>query len=543
MYPYLHKKAPDLVMISWEGGEYRGHPQGDHVSTGDVTVTTLPGEEQLSIQVTANTTPLRFIKLRWKTEEPFTGCFLGDAWERVYGDAGWTSTVPYKAMPWYFLVQKEGETAGYGVKVRTGSMAFWQADPSGVTLWLDVRCGGDGVILGGRTLEAATVVSRVYEGCSPYQAARQFCAVMCTDPLLPPHPVYGSNNWYYAYGHSSEQEILADTDYICGLTQGLENRPYMVVDDCWQPNRCDAYIGGPWDRGNERFPDMAALAQKLKEKGTRPGIWFRPLLDERSPEIPQEWRISHNGALDPSHPQVLEKLKADVDRICRWGYQLIKHDFSTFDCFGKWGFAMQPFVTHDGWHFYDRGKTSAEILVQMYRTILEAAQPYGTLILGCNTVGHLAAGLEHMQRTGDDTSGLLWERTFRMGTNALAFRMPQHRTFFDCDADCLGVTGEIPWSYNRMWGELLGKSGTSLFVSVKPGVLTPEQEEDLKGFLREGSVQRHMAEPLDWQQTIYPQTWKTGEEVLHYDWYQACGLREVSGPGVVWEHVGEKSAF
>ena len=109
-------------------------------------------------------------------------------------------------------------------------------------------------------------------------------------------------------------------------------------------------------------------------------------------------------------------------------------------------------------------------------TILEAARPYGMLILGCNTVGHLGAGLMHLQRTGDDTSGLMWERTLRFGVNTLAFRMPQHRAFFDIDADCIGISGRIDWQYNRQWGELLAGSGTSLFYSLKPDTLPPEQE-------------------------------------------------------------------
>ena len=46
---------------------------------------------------------------------------------------------------------------------------------------------------------------------------------MCTDPIFPEFPVYGSNNWYYAYGDSSEEEILSDTDYILKLTEGVKN--------------------------------------------------------------------------------------------------------------------------------------------------------------------------------------------------------------------------------------------------------------------------------------------------------------------------------
>ena len=52
----------------------------------------------------------------------------------------------------------------------------------------------------------------------------------------------------------------------------------MVIDDCWQEHhRLDEYNGGPWTKGNARFPDMKGLADKLEKKGVRPGIWVRLL--------------------------------------------------------------------------------------------------------------------------------------------------------------------------------------------------------------------------------------------------------------------------
>ena len=125
----------------------------------------------------------------------------------------------------------------------------------------------------------------------------------------------------------------------------------------------------------------------------------------------------------------------------------------------------------------------------------------------------------------------------------LAFRMPQHRTFFDCDADCFGDVGTITWEYNKLWGELLSVSGTSLFFSVKPGLYTDEQNRKLAEFLAAGSRQEHIAEPLDWQNTIYPQQWRSGEKLFTYDWYQDIGFRIVAGPGSIWEEYEEKNVF
>ncbi|MFQ6804307.1 MAG: hypothetical protein ACLRT5_05150 [Lachnospiraceae bacterium] len=200
------------------------------------------------------------------------------------------------------------KTLCFGVKVRPSAMCFWQADTKGITLFLDLRCGGNGVLLAGRTLKAAEIVCMEGPAGNTFETAREFCRRMCTDPVLPDFPVYGSNNWYYAYGESSDREILSDTDYLLSLTSGVSNPPFMVIDDGWQENhRINEYNGGPWKRGNGKFPDMKALAEKMKEKGVRPGIWVRLLLNEDR-KIPGEWRISHNGCLDPSHPEALSAL-------------------------------------------------------------------------------------------------------------------------------------------------------------------------------------------------------------------------------------------
>jgi alpha-galactosidase len=337
-------------------------------------------------------------------------------------------------------------------------------------------------------------------------------------------PVYGSNNWYYAYGDSSEEEILSDTDYILKLTEGVKNPPFMVIDDCWQEHhRLDEYNGGPWTKGNSKFPDMKGLAQKLVEKGVRPGIWVRLLLNEDE-AIPDEWRISYNDCLDPSHPDALAYIRKDIERICDWGFTLIKHDFSTFDLFGKWGFeANLRDNTMEKWHFYDQGKTSAEIVKMLYQEVYDASRSNNAIIIGCNTIGHLGAGLMHLNRTGDDTSGRIWERTKRMGVNTLAFRLPQHNTFYHIDADCVGIFGKIPWDKNLQWADLLAKSGTPLFVSAMPGALNPEEFEELHQIMLIASEQKEHFVPLDWEETDCPEIWGENGETVTYDWYDDEG--------------------
>lgn len=477
------------------------------------------GRMPIRLQAAADAEPVRTVKLRWRL--PLGGGLrlLGDHWERAYGDLEWRGLVPERVMPWYFLATDGSRCWGVGVATGGAAMCSWQADASGVTLTLDVRCGNAGTMLGGRLLKAAEViVSESAEGQSPYAFARTFCAAMCERPKLPDHPVYGGNNWYYAYGNSSHDDIVNDARFIASLAPAGGNRPYMVIDDGWQERSGGgACNGGPWV-GNGRFPDMAGLAGEMKASGVRPGIWYRPLLTQA--EVPQSWvRYTASGGyvLDPSVPGVLDDIAQTAGTLADWGYELIKHDFTTFDMLGLWGFEMKGDVHGLPHAFADRTKTTAEIMSGLYRTIAEASKD--AVIIGCNTVGHLAAGLFEIQRTGDDTSGRTWERTRRMGINTLAFRMAQHGTMFSHDADCVGLTPHVPWELNREWLRLLAGSGTPLFVSAAPGSLTPELEQAVRDAFARAARQQLPAEPLDWLGNTCPQQWLLDGEPASFDWH------------------------
>lgn len=521
----------DFIELTTETKTVTAKWKNDDYNLDDINVKLNQDNEHLAIFLTAQTSKVKWIKLRWNNLSWDKNIrFLGDAWERGYGDMEWKGMNPNRFMPWYFCAKSEAKSVCYGVKVRPSAMCFWQVDSLGMTLFLDVRCGGSGVNLKGRVIKLADVIACEMRDCTSFEAMQEFCGQMCEDPILPKYPVYGSNNWYYAYGKSSESEILADCDYILNLTKDIENKPYMVIDDCWQEHhRLNEYNGGPWTKGNEKFPDMKALAEKLVQKGVRPGIWVRLLLNEDE-NIKNEWRLSHNNCIDPTNPEALNYIKEDIKRICNWGYTLIKHDFSTFDLFGKWGFQMSPLVTDDGWHFYDDSLTSAEVVKLLYKAILDAsveASNEETLILGCNTIGHLGAGYMHINRTGDDTSGVDWERTRFMGVNTLAFRLPQHGKFYEIDADCVGIDGGISWSMNKQWADVLAQSGTPLFISVRPNILDETEKQELHEILKVASKQEYHVIPVDWEETTCPEHWQDKDHDIDckYQWFEETGLK------------------
>lgn len=103
----------------------------------------------------------------------------------------------------------------------------------------------------------------------------------------------------------------------------------------------------------------------------RPGIWFRPLYDH-SADIPAEWRLERNAEVfDISVPEVLEHIAQDIRQLGDWGYELIKHDFSTYDIFGYWG--VEDGNQADGWQwrFHDDTKTTAELIVVFMKSFMK----------------------------------------------------------------------------------------------------------------------------------------------------------------------------
>ena len=140
-------------------------------------------------------------------------------------------------------------------------------------------------------------------------------------------------------------------------------------------------------------------------------------------------------------------------------------------------------------------------------------------------MGHLAAGLVDVQRTGDDTSGRDWERTRKMGVNTLAFRLPQHNRFFTVDADCVPCTPQTPWELNERFLDLVARSGTALFLSIDPAARTDRTDRALRDGIRlalDGGAASDI-EPVDWLVNTTPNEWRTGGDTIRYDWSQPWG--------------------
>lgn len=490
---------------------------------GEAHIRPAKKQQGWEIQVYAPKFPLQALCLRWQQRVEAETRFLGDHWERAYGDLEWRGIVPERVMPWYFLASDGESTYACGVKTGAAALCFWRSDRQGITLTLDLRCGGRNVCLGERVLQAGVLLERHSRpGETPFEASRSFARQLCDQPLLPKEPVYGANDYYHAYCANTHTGIVRDSHNVSELSPNSKNRPYSVVDAGWQ--WAGDVNGSPWHVGNARFPNMPGLAEEIRLTGCRPGIWFRPLLTTEA--LPLGWMLPNDRfpihhepghIMDPSLPEVLERIAQDVRTFTGWGYELIKHDYTTFDLFGRWGYQMGAEITDTGWSFADRSRTTAEIIRNLYAKIHEAAGE--SIVIACNTIGHLAAGAAHLQRVGDDTSGKEWARTRKMGINSLAFRISQHEALFAIDADCVGVTNLVPWNWNRQWLDLLSRSSTPLFVSIDPEAIGREKRKELQRALERAALPAPVGEPLNWMATTVPDSWCFGNETFEYQWF------------------------
>jgi alpha-galactosidase len=501
---------------------------GSKFSYKDIEVTVKTNGNAKGVYVISPTQQLNAVRLKWAHNISSNAMFLGDHWERSYGDLQWKTTTSNVKNPWYVLIHDTKQTACFGVKTGTNSICWWGLSNDSLELTLNTQSGGNGVMLGSRTLHAADIVTTQNKsGETPFQTDHRFCGIMCEKPRLPKQPVYGINDWYFAYGRNNFDLIKQTTAAMSELVTDTHNKPFSVIDAGWATYSPYLPGDGGWNddfsKPNDKFKDMHLLGDEIKKSGMRPGLWMRPLCarhDEKASLLAPKIKGRNNPknpVLDPTIPENVARIKRNFDFYKDWGYEMVKHDFSTYDITGRWGGAMKDSITEPNWNFNDRSKTTAEIILDLYRNIRDAAGD-GIYIIGCNTMSHLSAGIFELCRIGDDTSGNEWSRVPKMGVNTMGFRLPQHNKLYAVDGDCVGLTTKIDWSRNKQWLDLLAQSGAPLFISAQPEAMGEAQKAAIKTAFAQAARVQPLGEPLDWMQNIQPKKWKLNGKVVDFDW-------------------------
>ncbi len=520
---------PDRVSVRCKGEWFSLKGKDDHWSFQDIEVNFKDtyAYNGISVHAQAPDRELENIKCSWDRHVYKKSQCLNDHWERGYGDLSWESIDIKRRSPWYIMFSDGANTLACGVKTGPNSICYWQVSGEILELVMDTNSGGSGVMLGNRILRAADYFAIFnIPGENPFLTDIRFCKMMCDKPVLPKQPVYGINDWYFAYGNNSKDLILQTTAMMAELVTDHSNKPFSVIDMGWSKKPLksnEEYVwGDDFTQGNASFGDMDVVASEIMKLGMRPGLWTRPLqanaADKPTLLIPvrKDQQDLKERYLDPTIPENLQRITHTISLYKNWGFELVKHDYTSYDLFGRWGFEMMENMTVPGWHFQDRSKTNAEIILELYGTIRAAAGEM--YLIGCNTFSHLSAGIFEINRIGDDTSGNEWARTLKMGVNSLAFRLPQHNTFYAADGDCVGLTTKVSWEKNKQWLQLLAESSAPLFISAQPEATGAEQKLSIKKAFANAAMNQPRAEPLDWMTNPRPSEWKLNGKQIHFDW-------------------------
>lgn len=155
-----------------------------------------------------------------------------------------------------------------------------------------------------------------------------------------PKPVSGWCSWYYYYQGVTEENILANLEFLRWHKRELPV-DYVQIDDGYQAGI------GDWLQTNDKFPrGIGWLAQQIKDRGYKAGLWLAPfLIGEKShlwAEHP-DWAVQYrpgrphiamlnwgqrNFAMDTSRPDALEWLGKLFRTIFdEWRYDYVKIDF------------------------------------------------------------------------------------------------------------------------------------------------------------------------------------------------------------------------
>jgi alpha-galactosidase len=218
-------------------------------------------------------------------------------------------------------------------------------------------------------------------------------------------PMSGWTSWYNYYQNINERIILKNLESFKALNKNID---IFQIDDGYQ------YNVGDWllvDK--EKFPNgMKYIADSIKKKGYKAGIWLAPFVCETNSMIykdKKEWILkdekgelvlagsnwSRFYALDIYNPQVREYIKKVFSIILNdWGYDMVKLDFLYAVC-------LIP----------TKIKTRGQIMTEAMEFLRQCVGD--KLILGCGVPLGTAFGLVDYCRIGCDV-GLDWDDKFYM---------------------------------------------------------------------------------------------------------------------------------
>jgi len=187
------------------------------------------------------------------------------------------------------------------------------------------------------------------------------------DNQLARTPPMGWNDWYQYECRVTDSIIRANADALVNTGMKAAGYEYVNIDDCWQGKRDDKGV----IHGNERFPDMKALADYIHSKGLKFGIYSSP-----GPKTCGQYEGSYRHE------------EQDAHSYAEWGVDFVKYDW----CSGEQVYKPEEM----------RGA---------YRKMYDAIRRTGRPMV----YSLCQYGLEAVWRWGPEVGGNMWRTTDDIG--------------------------------------------------------------------------------------------------------------------------------
>ncbi|MDF2672941.1 MAG: Alpha-galactosidase [Clostridiales bacterium] len=220
----------------------------------------------------------------------------------------------------------------------------------------------------------------------------------------------GWTSWYNYYTGITEEIIIRNLNAFSSRSIPID---IFQIDDGYQK------AVGDWLIINKKFPKgMKYIADSIKEKGYKPGLWLAPFICEKRSMLyrsHREWLLKdENGkliragfnpgwsgtfyALDFYNQEVRDYLIKVFDAVLEeWGFEILKLDF-------LYAVALLP----------RKNKTRGQIMYEAMKFIREIVGE--KLILGCGVPLGSSFGIADYCRIGSDVA-LKWEDKLLKGLN------------------------------------------------------------------------------------------------------------------------------
>ena len=326
---------------------------------------------------------------------------------------------------------------------------------------------------------------------------------------VPDHVPTGWCSWYYFYNRVSEADIRANVEEMARQRHPAE---YVQIDDGFQSST------GDWLTPNERFPSgMRALADLIRGRGYKPGLWLAPLvlheasatlrehpeLALRTPEgevyFVDTW-LGRCAVLDCTRSDAEAWLRRVVRTAVRdWGYVYLKLDALAFAA-----------VSSELVRYSRAGTTGPAHLHRALEVVREEAGDE-TFILGCTCHFGSAIGVVDAMRVGPDVKAVWADGPRPSVRHAMRMTLQRnwmHRRWWINDPDCLIVresSTQLSEVEVRFLASAIVLSGGMVVASDDLPALTPARRQlALALFPPVGRAAR----PLDLGEGPVPSLWR-----------------------------------